>query len=82
MSFPALAAHGTPGVDKASQALTRGLLCRAERAGLWEFARVVAAVAEEEVSEGLQRHGMCPPLLKSWLAKDIVQVGSSAGEAA
>lgn len=43
---------------------------------------MVAAVAEEEVSEGLQRHGMCPPLLKSWLAKDIVQVGSSAGEAA
>ncbi|CAL5218398.1 g73 [Coccomyxa viridis] len=55
---------------------------RTERTGLWEFAGVVAAVAEEEVTEGLQQHGMCPPLLKSWLAKDIVHVGSSAGEAA
>lgn len=58
------------------------LLCRTERTGLWEFAGVVAAVAEEEVSEGLHQHSMCPPLLKSWLAKDIVHVGSSAGGAA
>ena len=58
------------------------LPCRTERTGLWEFAGAVAAVAEEEVSEGLQQHGMCPPLLKSWLAKDIVHVGSSAEEAA
>jgi aerobic-type carbon monoxide dehydrogenase small subunit (CoxS/CutS family) len=48
------------------------------RSGLWEFASVVATVAEQEVAEGLQRHGMCPPLLKAWLAKDIVQVGSCA----
>ena len=54
-------------------------MCRSERrAGLWEFSSVVPNVAEEEVWEALQRHSMCPPLLKNWLAKDIVHVGSYA----
>ncbi len=65
-------------VSASRLSLDGGASRRSERTGLWEFASVVAAVAEEEVFEGLQCHGMCPPLLKSWLAKDIVQVGSSA----
>lgn len=54
---------------------------RAEwRSGLWEYAGVAAMVAECEAAEGMQRHGSCPPLLKNWLAKDIVHVGSYADE--
>jgi hypothetical protein len=50
------------------------------RSGLWEFSGVVARVEEPEVAQALQQRGQCPPLLKNWLAKDIVHVGSYANE--
>ena len=54
---------------------------RAERrTGLWEYAGVVSLVAECEVAEAMKHHSSCPPLLKNWLAKDIVHVGSYADE--
>ncbi len=58
-----------------------GCIGRSERrAGLWEFSGVVARVEEAEVAQALNQHGQCPPLLKNWLAKDIVHVGSYADE--
>ena len=41
---------------------------------------MVSLVAECEVAEGMRRHSSCPPLLKNWLAKDIVHVGSYADD--
>ncbi|EIE26129.1 hypothetical protein COCSUDRAFT_40278 [Coccomyxa subellipsoidea C-169] len=59
----------------------RGCHGRSERrSGLWEFSGVVARVEEPEVALALQQRGQCPPLLKNWLAKDIVHVGSYADE--
>ncbi|KAK9830634.1 hypothetical protein WJX81_007243 [Elliptochloris bilobata] len=45
---------------------------RTERGALREFAPVEARAAHQEIEAGLARHASCPPLLKAWLAHEVV----------
>ncbi|KAK9866078.1 hypothetical protein WJX84_011676 [Apatococcus fuscideae] len=44
--------------------------------GLKEFQPVMVNVTKVEVEQGMRMHGSCPPLLQTWLVKDVVTSGN------
>ncbi|KAK9836048.1 hypothetical protein WJX84_003886, partial [Apatococcus fuscideae] len=63
--------------------LSQGLLTPADASarlqpskGLKEFQLVMVNVTKEETEQGMRLHGGCPPLLQTWLVKDVVTSGN------
>ena len=57
--------------------LEAGSVCRLQPSkGLKEFQLVMVNVTKEETEHGMRLHGSCPPLLLTWLVKDVVTSGN------